>query len=317
MVLKNPYDLVLMDIQMPEMDGLQASMTIRQSSELEKLPIIAMTVHAMSGDQEKSLSAGMNDHITKPVDPNELAATLSKWIKPRIRVANARNTRPKPAASQSGNDETELPANLPGTDLDIGIQRLDGNKRLLKKLLMEFHEDYRTTPNTLKSALAQGNLEAVRHIAHTIKGVAGNLGAIKLQHAAAELENIDNSDSDNLRLLRQFERCFNPLIHSLQEFREHQQANTAGKTAISPPNPVALTEASDIKPDFVELHDMLRHGRADSIACLSRLKQVLAESSMQESLSRLEQQIGAYDFDDVILTLTELARNFGIDLAEK
>ena len=120
------------------------------------LPIIAMTAHAMAGDEKKSMEAGMNDHVTKPIDPDQLFATLQKWIKPaaeRAAVQKPPVLDASPEPDQAVPDEDELPESLPGFDLAAGLSRLMGNKRLYRKLLVDFGAKYTETAREIRDGI--------------------------------------------------------------------------------------------------------------------------------------------------------------------
>jgi two-component system sensor histidine kinase/response regulator len=216
------FDVVLMDIQMPVMDGYTATRKIREwqlkahssklkaakSSELSasnleplttNLPIIAMTAHAMSGDEQKSLEAGMNDHITKPIDTVQLFATLQKWIKPAAdRAAVSKNlpsSGPAVIDTPAEPDQTipnddGLPESLPGFDLAAGLSRLMGNKRLYRKLLLDFGAKYGAVANEIREALDADDFNNAHSLIHNLKGLAGNLEATDLQAASVALEKL-------------------------------------------------------------------------------------------------------------------------------
>ncbi len=218
---KNEYDIILMDIQMPVMDGYEATRKIRelqlkaQSSKLKAetdsemsasnlqpltsiIPIIAMTAHAMAGDEQKSLDAGMNGHVTKPIDPEKLFAALLKWIKPVAERAAVSQGLPAPGGpppidppgedNQTVLDEDDLPESLPEFDIAAGLQRLMGNKRLYRKLLVNFGTQYTETANEIRAALDANDFEQVHSLVHNLKGLAGNLEAGDLQAATVEME---------------------------------------------------------------------------------------------------------------------------------
>ncbi len=177
------YDAVLMDMQMPEMDGYEAARRIREDAAPANLPIIAMTAHAMEGDRQKCLDAGMNDYVTKPIDPKQLFEVLGKWVsvKPQ-RVPNAATQspdRPPPAA--------ETPV-LPGFDREEALKRLGGNARLYRKLLGDMARNHDGDCEQIRAALKAGDPAAARQIAHTLKGIAGNLSAKEVHRAAAAME---------------------------------------------------------------------------------------------------------------------------------
>ncbi|MGD9181437.1 MAG: response regulator, partial [Desulfobacterales bacterium] len=189
-VKENNYDAVLMDVQMPVMDGYTATKTIRKwesgmrNKGKAQIPIIAMTAHAMAGDEDKSLQAGMNGHVTKPIDPDQLFATLQKWIKPgekRVQVQQPEIPVAHPESNKAALDEDQLPESLPGFDLSDGLKRLQGNKRLYRKLLLNFATDYGETANDIRSALDAKDFERAHSLVHNLKGLAGNLAATDLQ----------------------------------------------------------------------------------------------------------------------------------------
>ncbi len=201
MVNAKPFEIVLMDIQMPVMDGISATRLIRQDARFKDLPIIAMTAHAMAGDREKSLEAGMNDHVTKPVNPQELYETLSKWIKtPPANIAPPQmETEPpkKPTATTTPVAGENLPAFLKGFEIDQGLKRLGGNETLYRKLLLSFANKYVSTASEINKALDSGNSVLACQLAHDVKGLAGNLSAPHLQESAAELERLLRKAGDN------------------------------------------------------------------------------------------------------------------------
>ena len=185
MVRLRDYDILFMDIQMPEMDGFTATREIRKLGRegVDRLPILAMTVYALTGDREKSLAAGMNDHLTKPIDRDALGAALRRWL-PREKHPAVAADEPNPAAKQ---DLLSIP---PAADLDeeAGLNRLGGNRELYLKLLRDFIAGYGETPAQLLQELRANRREEAIHRAHAIRGVAGNLGGRELEAAAAELE---------------------------------------------------------------------------------------------------------------------------------
>ena len=175
------FDLILMDIQMPEMDGIDAAKAIRADTRFKDLPILAMTAHAMVGDREKSIDAGMNDHVTKPIDPAELFSALARWIPP-----SAGDGSGPVVPSQSA--EVLLPESIPGVEVAAGLMRVGGNKALYRKLLLKMRAEYPAMTASIRTALAEGRTKDAEIAAHSVKGSAGNVGAVALQEAAGELE---------------------------------------------------------------------------------------------------------------------------------
>ncbi|NHZ35849.1 response regulator [Massilia rubra] len=174
------YDAVLMDIQMPEMDGYQASARIRANPRHADLPIIAMTAHAVAGYRDSCLAMGMNDYLSKPIEPAILYTVLAEWIRPDpTRV-------PPPAAPEPAGGEA--PAHLPGIDVAAAMARLGHNGPLLTRLLAMFAKDFAASGAAIEQALGKGELEQAGLLVHKIKGAAGNLSAQDLYRAAGELE---------------------------------------------------------------------------------------------------------------------------------
>jgi CheY-like chemotaxis protein len=225
-IKENEYDAVLMDVQMPVMDGYTATRKIRewelkaQSSKLKaegrgqmtddcedkteyknqtlslepcalSLPIIAMTAHAMDGDADKSIEAGMSDHVTKPIDPDHLFGTLQKWIQPdkkRVQVEPPEVSGAAKSIAETVPETQGLPKSLPGFDLEDGLKRLQWNEKLYRKLLLDFGAKYGGTADEIRQALDAKDFEQAHSLVHNLKGLAGNLAATDLQTAAVEME---------------------------------------------------------------------------------------------------------------------------------
>ncbi len=206
-VRTNRFDAVLMDLQMPVMDGYTATRTIRKDERFKGLPIIAMTAHAMADDPEKSRHAGMNAHITKPIDPEVLYATLAEWISaatPGGEAGSKAETTQQPVPDNSGVvvpaslEEKPFPAFLDGFDLPSGLGRLQGNQALYRKLLISFGERYSQRVNEIRQALDAEDYSSVHKLVHGIMGVAGNLSASQLHAAATELDQlVKHADPQN------------------------------------------------------------------------------------------------------------------------
>ena len=209
---KPPFTLVLMDLQMPVMDGYNATQKLRTGWTKEYLPIIAMTAHAMVDDRDKCLEYGMNDHITKPIEVEKFFTTLDKWVKlspqyPEILKIQqetpladikmvkeieppAQPLAPAPVAVPVAEavDEKLTFHTLPGLDAKLALSRLANNEKLYEKLLRQFAEFYGATPKQFYDAIGIDDFEGGTRIAHTLKGLAGSLGAVELQKHAADLE---------------------------------------------------------------------------------------------------------------------------------
>jgi two-component system sensor histidine kinase/response regulator len=178
------YDIVLMDMQMPVMDGITATREIRKLPQFGELPIVAMTANAMEGDRELCLEAGMNDHVAKPVEPDDLWKALLKWVKVKARHAVGETV---PTATRPATD-SEIPADITGLDTESGLRRMLGKKPLYMSMLRKFVAGQKNTVAAIRAAFENGDLDTAERLAHTIKGVAGNIGAAQVQVLAAEVE---------------------------------------------------------------------------------------------------------------------------------
>ena len=180
------YDLVLMDMQMPVMNGLDAARAIRAGGQYPDLPIVAMTANVMSEDRQLCIDAGMNDFIGKPVEPEELWAALRQWIAPRHDLAEL-----APAVPVAAGPAPEIA----GLDTAAGLRRVLGKLPAYHKMLRTFERDQSAMAPRLRAALAAGDRAALKAELHTLRGVAGNIGALQLQALAAQLEQALPADS--------------------------------------------------------------------------------------------------------------------------
>lgn len=213
----NDYDCVLMDLQMPVMDGYEATRNIRKNTQFKALPVIAMTANAMSGDKEKCLDAGMNDHVAKPIDTHQLFSALNRWIKPtKNRPLKKKVKSSQSAASPSSNES--IP-DLPGINVEKGLSILGGNIQLYRKLLLRLQEDFSDSAQKIKDHLDNNNAEEAEIVVHTVKGVAANLGAQELSEVGAILEDSirNGKTDDHEKNLSAFENKLNQVTGGLRE----------------------------------------------------------------------------------------------------
>ncbi len=214
---RHRFDAVLMDIQMPEMDGFEAAGHIRKNEALADLPIIAMTAHALKGDREKCLEVGMNDYLTKPIDPPQLFSILGKWVG-RNGLKKAFSYKEEQVPDDT--DPMLSALDIPGISVKDGLYKANGNAKLFVKLLNLFLDDFQSARETLKDHILNKEFEAAGILAHSIKGVSGNIGALKLSKKASAVEAaIKNRDfSFDSSVWKGFSSSFNPLINGIQHY---------------------------------------------------------------------------------------------------
>jgi CheY-like chemotaxis protein/HPt (histidine-containing phosphotransfer) domain-containing protein len=197
------YATVLMDVQMPEMDGIAATKIIRETWSADRLPILAMTAHAHEEEKRRCLTAGMNDHISKPVDPVLLMQKLEQWLKPRARPAPVERLKVEPATAEqpavvaqaavkpaAPRPTVTLPDSLPPFDIPKALSRVNGKASLLHKLIVTFGETYAGVGQDLRTHIAGGLLADARRLAHSLKGVAGSLELAEIQQSAGHVERL-------------------------------------------------------------------------------------------------------------------------------
>ena len=214
------FDLVLMDIQMPVMDGYQATEEVRKMERHQTLPIVAMTANVMVEDLAKCWKMGMNDHVAKPIEPHKLFAVLNKWIQPQIENQNL--TELDEQKEENPLEETLQPLPpLPGIDILTGLYRSGGNENLFKSLLRKFAEQNSNWFETMQKAMDNKDRVLALRMVHTLKGVSATIGALELQTMAELLESKlkeDNSPQEPL-FSKEFKKEFKLVLNSIKKLQ--------------------------------------------------------------------------------------------------
>ena len=305
-VTQKRYDIVLMDLQMPVMDGFEASRKIRENTSLDALPIVAMTANAMSGDRERCLDAGMQDHVPKPIDPPTLYRALVEWITPREGLGEVDLNQLESLASS---DQYDVPE-FDGMDTTEGLSRLGGNAKLYRDLVFRFAKDQRGAADSIDAAIELNDLETAERLSHTLKGVAGNLGAKVIQSIAARVEKSLNSkdvsaaQSDLPELASEVGKLVNQ-IDAFQAQSDQEPSSEEGARDIDAILPMLERMRSLLAADDGEAEDLF-------FECRAALNSVIERST----LNQLADQIENFDFEAALETLESVLTEIRAQVSE-
>lgn len=334
---KDKFDLVLMDIQMPVMDGLEATRIIRNEKKLTDLPIIAMTAHAMAGDREKSLDAGMNDHLNKPVNPEALYETLQKFIpakKSRTAGTGAlKNIMPLVSESThdtliSGDFQFSLPP-LKGINMPEALKRMNNNPDLLFSFLNNFKKDYADMPAAIRELFNEKKFGEIRIHAHNIKGLSAYMGADTLVKAAADLETcmkeleqqVKNQNIPDCRCRDIDEKSISLFIDEMEKiliildhlpfYRRKKESGNKKKSQVSPlldknsDNLYLNKEEQKLLQDFMISLDK---GELSSMDLLPDVEQILTKCGREKELKIIIELMDDIEYEEAAETIGDLLK---------
>ena len=297
-----PFDVVLMDLQMPEMDGLTAASLLRAQPHLQQLPIIAMTAHAMAEEVQRCLEVGMNDHVAKPIDPGSFFATIARWTHDQHREA-----ADMPARPAKETDEIILPE-IDGVDVAGGLQRIAGNKRLYRDLLAQFAVKQECAAVSIRQAIASGDRSKAERLAHSLKGAAGNLGMNEIFQTAGKLE----------AAIRASQTGIEDLIEELSSLMDrHIRAMRAALSA----SPVDGGKRFDARPvdrgevlaAIARLRERLEKNAADAPRAFTDMAEILQRTVAAWRLDALGAAVKAFDFGAALAKLDEISDQYRSD----
>ncbi|MFC1849499.1 PAS domain S-box protein [candidate division CSSED10-310 bacterium] len=299
------FDAVLMDVQMPEMDGYEATRRIRQDDRFQHLPIIGLTAHALLEERNRCLEAGMYDLVTKPIEQKQLFLVLRKWLPEREPVSTVQ----PPKDTDTPPSSLSLP-DLPGIDVADGMQRLAGNVSLYRDLLQQFVSEQADSLDTIEHSLKVNDRPRAEHVLHSLKGVAGNLGALALHDVANKLElAIRADDRESIAQLlvtfsAELKLVVTSVVDNLPDPERERNAGQIGQTI----------DEQDLQHKIVRLHALLSDSDSEAVSYFADIQQTLTQFGDQALLLKLELALKQYDFDFGLDLLQQMADQAHINL---
>jgi CheY-like chemotaxis protein/HPt (histidine-containing phosphotransfer) domain-containing protein len=285
---QNDFDGILMDCQMPVMDGYEATRQLRQQDRLKDLPVLAMTANAMAGDREKVLQAGMNDHIAKPINVEEMFQRMAQWITPAQGLQE--DIKKKTTA------ELEIPP-LTGINTEDGLARTQGNSNLYLNLLHKFFSSQQDVMVDFKAAQQAGNWQLAERLAHTLKGIAGNIGPEQLGDCCAALEKQAKKKQIKPATISKTE---NALMTVLQSISPLTYADNKHSPLTGLPNKEKLQEILGMLSRQIERFD------TQALATLDNNRELFTADTISQKSQSLEEALHNYDFENALIICTAL-----------
>lgn len=292
------YDLILMDMQMPEMDGLEATRIIRTLPAEMDIPIIAMTANAFEEDRRICAKAGMNDFVAKPVDPENLYSTLLKWLPIEVQKQNSSTT--------ADDAWRECLATIPGLDLTYGLRTVRGKIDAYLHLLTMFVECHKQDIQHLQEWLAVNKLSEIKHFAHTLKGSAGNMGAMVIYETAQALHNAICQGANQSEVKRYSAALSNELpklIINIQNALNHRTTFFSQAASTNQADKILLLTLLDRLANLLEQGDM-------AATSLAREQSVILCSGLGSIGEKLLRSIEIFDYDEALVTLRMVREKF-------
>ena len=284
-----PYDIILMDLQMPVMDGITATGLIIQNREFKVPPIIAMTADAMSGVEKKVLEAGMKDYITKPININEFFSTLEKWIMPGQRKPLEKR---KPSEHGKGIRVPEVQ----GINILDGLIRIGGSTTAYLKLLKAFANNNTRFKQNLLEAMEDNDLQKAVRMAHTLKGVSGNIGAMQLSALCRDLEAQLRKENPDMQKVNEHLKKTNTLLQQIIA------GITKALSEIKPPEKKTITQAApeELRRVVGKLQAALEEYDTESSEILTQLERMVSDPDMIRGISEIRKQIDVFDYEKAL-----------------
>ena len=308
---KSGFDGILMDLQMPVMDGLTAAKKIRMGSTQQDLPILAMTANAMARDREECLAVGMNDHIAKPIKPAALYETLIRWLRPDL-DANVSLTKMKSSEAAPSEAAGDWP-HLDGIDTRAGLESVNGGSELYIKLLRNFYNRHGHIDEEIRAGIEQKKLSDAQRLAHTIKGVSGTIGAKDLSEISFQLETaikdedlggipglLESLTKEIARVMASLDTIFSPRV-SEQSGKETDGGQTKAM-------PLDSADKERLRGLLKDLSDLIDDRDSDVINLIGEIKTILGPTNVTEDFINLETEINSFNFEDAKVTVERFAK---------
>ncbi|MEM9300861.1 MAG: response regulator [Pseudomonadota bacterium] len=295
------YDAILMDVQMPQLDGLEACRRIKAMADREAVPVIALTAHAMTGDRERFLEAGMDDYLAKPIEEADLVDVLSRWLKVDVDAAAA-TARPVPRGFEAVDPEV--------LDAAQGLARVSGNEALYVRLLGDFRNRYGDLASRIDAAEDDDDPEALARLLHMVKGAAATLGAERLAKLAARAERVMQGEASLERLPVAFERELEALAVAVAACPVAAEPPSA-----MPPTPNQAIDA-EVIARFDALAEMLRVNDLDAPSVFEALADALDEETHGAALQDIRLALDQLDYERAADGLARLHRGFAKEPGE-
>ena len=292
------YELILMDINMPVMDGYVATSIIREYQRYDHIPIVAMTANITESDIEKSKNYGMQSHLSKPIDVSAFYKTLLQFIKPKISVEKSQHLPKKETTSSS----TVSLSTLPNIDVEDGVKRLNNNVKAYKNVLFKFCDMFTNVISELTTAVSEQNYEEGRALSHNLKGLSGNIGAKEIYSLAQELEDtFKDGDGEFQALLNAIERKLIPLMTGIRSLKQ----NEAPKDVIEKKPLDAKTKTKLLTALY---HYAKKRKALDIKKCCQQLE-LYAWEEDQNEINAMIQSAQGYKFKEVCSSIEKLLPN--------
>ncbi|WP_162241778.1 response regulator [Pseudorhodoferax sp. Leaf267] len=290
------YDVVLMDMQMPIMDGVTATRALRADPRHSAMPILAMTANAMLVDRERCLQAGMQDFVSKPIEPDALWQALARWVRPRPEMG-ATAADPAPISAPLPEDVASLALDpIDGLDMRVGLRRALGKPALYRTLLEKFVAGQSGTPAAIDLALASGQHTTAERLAHTLKGVAANIGATELRQTAGQLEHALRERLPEQVVATHRAECDAQLAALLSALRA--QLGPALHGAMPSDAPAARLDPAVLQ----RMQTLLAQDDAEAAELLAEHRSAL-QQALGADFDALSDAIAGYDFEAALQTL--------------